>query len=103
MFQKEKEYLAQSNDNGKFYVGVFLGVLVGAGLYWLFKSETGKKVRRVLLESNEEWSKKAKELIGEADGEKFLTYEDEEEDVNPTPKRSFISTLPKRRFFRIKK
>lgn len=103
MFNKEKEYRNQNNnDNSKLYVGIFLGVIIGAGVYWLLTSEKGRKIVKTLKNSEEDWAKKTKELLAEAQVTEMID-EDEEETL---PRREFprpFSPLPKRRFFRIKK
>lgn len=103
MFNKEKEYPQSKNsDNSKFYLGIFLGVIIGAGVYWLLTSEKGKKIIKTLKSSEEDWAKKTRELLAEAQVTEMID-EDEEE---TTTRREFsrpFSPIPKRRFFRIKK
>lgn len=103
MFNKERQDTRQNNnDNSKLYVGIFLGVIIGAGVYWLLTSEKGKKIIKTLKSSEEDWAKKTRELLAEAQITE-MTDEDEEETL---PRREFsrpFSPLPKRRFFRIKR
>src|SRR3989338_805932 len=111
MFNRDKNYKCGENNNDRFYLGIFIGVILGAGLYWLIKSDSGKKFRKLIMKSEEEWAQKAKELISEADIDNLL--DDEEEVVISSPRKQTFPTgqtfiknltnLPKRRFFRIKR
>ena len=110
MFNKNNP-LRQSADGGqnsnqshdRFYFGIFLGVVIGAGVYWLLTSEKGKKIIKTLKSSEEDWAKKTKELLAEAQVTEMV---DEDEEGEVRPRKEFprpFSPLPKRRFFRIKR
>lgn len=105
MFNKNNPPAPGQNSNqshDRFYFGIFLGVIIGAGVYWLLTSEKGKKIIKTLKSSEEDWAKKTRELLAEAQVTEMID-EDEEETL---PRREFsrpFSTIPKRRFFRIKK
>src|SRR3989338_4747846 len=96
-FGSKREYNVtsqQSDSDNKFYTGLFIGVIIGAGLYWLFKSESGKKVRDALLNSEEEWAKKAKEFISETEFAELLgDSEEEKESASSGSKRNFVSSV----------
>lgn len=121
LFRKPYEHIdhekSKPGHGDKMYLGLFAGVMIGVGIYWLFRTQSGKRVRQMVMESEEDWAKKARELISETEfAELFdeanddVEVEDREVVSQPKPapalpRRSFISTLssPKRRFFKIKR
>ncbi|OGY28261.1 MAG: hypothetical protein A3F33_02795 [Candidatus Woykebacteria bacterium RIFCSPHIGHO2_12_FULL_43_10] len=116
MFGKSHYHIEKKEESkDRFYLGLFVGVAVGAGLYWLFKSDSGKKVRQALMDSEQDWAKEIKDLLAESNVTEFFEDEDQDEVSVPqrtSPEPSFVArTTPvsrtassiKRRFFKIKR
>lgn len=52
-------------SEGGLYKGIFFGLVVGAGLVWLFTTERGKKIRQQLQGENTQWLKIARDFLEE--------------------------------------
>lgn len=83
-----------NNEDGKFYKGLFYGVLLGVGLVWFLGTKEGKRLKEQFSDKGEEFIEKAKETIDKSLSEDFV------EDDQNTPEGGISkSESPPHRFF----
>lgn len=80
--------------DGKFYKGLFYGLMLGVGLVWFLGTKEGKKIKEQLTDKGEDFIDKAKETIDKNLSEDFV-----EDDQNTSVESTKESASPPHRFF----
>jgi hypothetical protein len=88
-------YSGQDNGgDGKFYKGLFYGLLLGVGLVWFLGTKEGKKLKEQLSDKGEDFIEKTKETIDKSLSEDFV-----EGDQGPSEGSTKETDSPPNRLF----
>ncbi len=84
----------ENGREGKFYKGLFYGLMLGVGLVWFLGTKEGKKLKEQLSDKGEGFIEKAKETVDKNLAENFV--EDDQGISEENTKES--KSLPHRLF-----
>jgi len=97
-----KEHLQHHHGSGGFMNGLILGILIGAGIVFLFGTKRGKQVLKAITENGVESFADLTDILQNTEFEDEEDYPEDGEIISPkkveTKKPS--ATRPVKRFFR---
>lgn len=71
LHQKNNPHSSRQLGDG-LYKGLMIGMVVGAGLVWLFTTEKGKRIRKELQGESNQWLDIAREFLDEEETQKEI-------------------------------